>query len=595
MEMNQQHTSEIRKGIIRLLMFSLYSDEKTIYREYVQNALDSINQAVQDRVLNQSKDGIVNIHIESDKISIRDNGTGITIEDAPRILLDVSSSSKNGVDQAGLFGIGRLVGGGYCHKLEFRTTAKGQSEGTIVTFNIDEIEKMVVEDKEDYLASYVLTKCTIVERFPVEESEHFFEVTLKKIKTEMAPTLTNSQEIIDYLCAVAPVEYKPQFSNVLIYKSTENNQEFKSLHEGLEKVQVFVGKTRIQKKYGLRIEGTKDEINNLEYFKIENEDYGMLGWGWFALTKYTIQIPKEDKLACIRLRIHNIQIGDYNQLSGSNYWKEERGNSYFYGEFFVTHPNIKPNGARDGLSPTPEAKALVPLLHQYFENLKTLYTRANEAKKSIDKIVEGAEKFKKTKNIDDYNANDLVDNKGIGKFDKLVKGATFAPIKRMLQLYQPSFEEAKHKVEAIKNELLSNTKVQETETDEHPHDKEDNFTKPKVVKDTNTIIGQIPEIKQDGNSEQKNSYVINSAATTNSHPDISDIDVLSKIKDVATVTPAFTQQDIISPLYNVLDADEIWTIRRIFRVLNTYCPKNDHDQKLITEMERLIVKEFQNA
>ena len=46
MENNLNYSSEVRKKILSMLMFQLYSDERTIYREYVQNALDSINKAI---------------------------------------------------------------------------------------------------------------------------------------------------------------------------------------------------------------------------------------------------------------------------------------------------------------------------------------------------------------------------------------------------------------------------------------------------------------------------------------------------------------------------------------------------------------------
>ena len=97
----------------------------------------------------------------------------------------------------------------------------------------------------------------------MSEDEHFFEVTLNGVKSDSAPALLNREEVIEYLNMVAPVGYKPHFNNVLIYKSTVDNPEFKALHEGLEKVQLFVGKTPIQKQYELSIKGTKDEINGL--------------------------------------------------------------------------------------------------------------------------------------------------------------------------------------------------------------------------------------------------------------------------------------------------------------------------------------------
>jgi molecular chaperone HtpG len=598
MENNLTYSSEVKKGLIGLLMFTLYSDEKTIYREYVQNALDSINIAVNKRILAQAKDGIVNIDIDVRKkvITIKDNGTGINAENAISTLLDISSSTKDGISQAGQFGIGRLVGGGYCHELIFRTTAKGESVGTQIMFDVDKIWKMVKEDPTEYLATYVIDECTTKERFEAKEDEHYFEVILNGVKDDSAPALLNKEEVIKYLNSVAPVGYKSYFNNVLIYKSTIDNPEFKKLHEGLEKIQLFVGKTPILKQYELSIKGTKDDINNLEYFKIEDDKFGILGWGWFALTKYTIQIPKEDSLACIRLRKHNIQIGDYNQLSGSAYWKEERSNSYFYGEFFVTHPNIVPNAARDGLAPTPETNALNAKLREYFESLKNLYTKANEAKKSIDKIKEGVERWEKTRDLNDYHAKDLVENKGIGKFNKLVKNATFGPTKRMLMLYQPAYEDAKKEADKTKKAL-----AQVSVNPQSPINPQNVVIEPVEEKEeTPTHVPEDSVVPMTiNNPSNDNSQEIVPVVAEPLHPDVTDKKTTTSTEEIIspapTTTPLLGQQDIIAPLQSLLDPSEVWTIRRVFRVLNTYCPQNEHDQKLIAEMEKLIVKEFSNG
>ena len=604
MENNLNYSSEVRKKILSMLMFQLYSDERTIYREYVQNALDSINKAIDTRVLDQAKDGMVNIDIDVKHkvIKIKDNGAGIESANAVRTLLDISPSNKDGVSQAGMYGIGRLVGGGYCHELIFRTSARGEAIGTQITFDVDKIWQMVEKDEEDYLATYVINECTTRESIPAEESDHYFEVELKGVKDDAAPSLLDAETIINYLREVAPVEYKSEFKNTLMYKSTADNPEFKELHEGLEKVQVLVGETRIQKQYGLSIRGTKDNINNLEYFKIEDRKYGLLGWGWYALTKYTIQIPKDDKLAGIRLRAHNIQIGDANLLSGTNYWKEDRSNSYFYGEFFVTHPHIRPNGARDGLVPTPESRSLENGLRTYFENLKTLYTKANEAKKSIDKIYDGIKRIDDHGGAIDYNAKDLINNRGIGKFEKLMKTSFgFEAIKRMLLLYQPQFLEAKAKGEeklrpttptpqkhvSIKKENPTTASVgipmdnaeatttpvvssTLTETDIDFPSAIDNTTKP-----SQTIANPLEPVSvQEPATYQHDALISGQCIVT------------------PTSTPLLGQQDIISPLNNVLDPSEIWLLRRVFKVLNSFCPDNEHDQNLIAEMERLIVKEF---
>ena len=56
--MEQKVNSHIGKKLLDMLMFSMYPDAKIIYREYVQNAFDSINSAVEQKILNKTKDGI---------------------------------------------------------------------------------------------------------------------------------------------------------------------------------------------------------------------------------------------------------------------------------------------------------------------------------------------------------------------------------------------------------------------------------------------------------------------------------------------------------------------------------------------------------
>ena len=594
MENSLTYSAEVKKGLIALLMFDIYSAPKTIYREYVQNALDSINNAISKRILAQAKDGVVKITIDAPNkiITIKDNGTGINEENAVRTLLDISASTKDGVNQAGQFGIGRLVGGGHCHELIFRTTAKDESRGTQIKFDVDKIWKMVKEDPTEYLATQVIDGCTKREHFEANRDEHYFEVILNGVKDDSASDLLNKEKVIEYLQAVAPVGYKSQFKNNLIYGSTVNHPEFRKLHEGLEKIQLFVDKTPIEKQYGLSINGTGDAVNNLEYFKIEDDKFGELGWGWFALTKYSKQIPSDDTLACIRLRKHNIQIGNHTQLSGTEYWKEERSNSYFYGEFFVTHPNIGPNAARDGLVKTDETKALYEKLKEYFNMLKNLYTKANEAKSSINNIKKGIERWKNKKYLD-YKAKDLIENKGIATFERLVNNARFAPIQGMLELYRPDYEKARKDVEETKKQLSPVESSQPPipsppnpdggatgttkEKDASPADKVDDLT---------------------GNSPDLSTLNPDGGATgTTKEKDASPAGKVDGPTEIppSSPKPPFGQQDIISPLQALLEPSEVWTIRRIFHVLTTYCPQNEHDQKLIEEMKRLIVKEFSNG
>ncbi len=606
MENKKIHTPEVKKGLITLLMFQIYSEQRTIYREYIQNALDSINKAVEDHILIANKDGKVEINIDTHlkTVTIQDNGTGIKSKNAIKTLLDISSSTKDGVSQAGQFGIGRLVGGGYCHKLIFKTSARGEDVGTKVIFDVDKIWKLVKEDKTDYLATYVISECSTIEQFECKTEEHFFEVILEGIKDEYAPTLLDQKKVIDYLTEIAPVEYTSQFNNALIFSSLNIQPEYKDLFEKLEKVQIFVNSKRIQKQYGLTIKGTKDEINNLEFFKIEDVKYGLLAWGWFALTKFTIQIPKTDNLAFIRLRKHNIQIGSFNQLSGSSYWKEERSNSYFYGEVFVCHPNIMPNAARDGLAPSPETFAFNKLLKEYFENLKSLYTKANAAKKCVDKINDGYERIKKY-GVNDYNSKDLVNNKGIAAFSKLKKNAAFGPTQRMLSLYQSAIDEAKIRVDKIISEIDSKKQDKSSSASNNKSHAEQHSTSDDIKpfnnrsnNDADTIASENnveQYLDENSNSNEVKNKEINNSTQANlpfSGGDFNPIQIKSQLSP--TTTPLLSRPDILGRLEGKLEQNEIFLVRRIFRVLDTYCPDDKSAQTLIKNLEERIIKELCN-
>lgn len=582
MENNLTYSSEVRKGLIGLLMFTLYSDEKTIYREYVQNALDSINKAVAEGILSQAKDGVVNITIDdkAKRILIRDNGTGIEAENAVRVLLDISASSKDGIHQAGQFGIGRLVGGGYCHELRFRTSAKGEDVGTEIVFDVDRIWQMVKEDEEDYLATQVIDTCTRRMNFEESRDEHYFEVVLNDVKDDAATELLNTDKVAAYLNAVAPVGYKPEFNNALVYKSGKMYPEFEPLHRNLEKVQLFVGQTRIQKQYGLTVKGTKDKIDHLEYFKLEDEQFGMLGWGWFAMTMFTIQIPQSDELVGIRLRKHNIQIGDATQLSNTNYWKESRGNSYFYGEVFVTHPDIHPNGARDGLAPGPATTAFQNRLKEQFERLRELYTKANVAKKCIDKIKEGIKRIETT-GKEDYKSRDLIDNNGTDKFKSLVAKASSPFMSKMLELYQPGFDEAAKKAKEVKKSVSAIKPSVEP-----------------VSAVTPTVVSEDPvETKpQPSPTPDTPPYTIETTEPSDPTPAPNIPETVPPLVE-QPVTPAdlFGRKDKLAALEHRVDKSEIWVLRRVFKVMNKFCPPNEHDKQLIEEMQKMIVKEFEDG
>lgn len=393
------HKSRIGKGLINMLMFQMYGDCKLIYREYIQNARDAINDAVKLGLLEDITQGGISIYINAPRreITISDNGTGISIERVEEVLLDIADSDKDGETSAGQFGIGRLVGGYFCKKLSFKTSYKGEPYGSEIVFNIDRIKEILDDDTNKCDATDVIDIATTKDLFSEEEDAHYFTVTLSEVDNDY-PDLLNEKVIMEYLQEVAPVDYSTAFYNQLI--ATSIPDEFVDLQDKVGHFQISVNNKTLWKRYGLKIEGTGDRINGLEYFKLKDDAFGLLAWGWYAITDYTKAIPVSDNNSRFRLRKHNIQVGDADMLTPLFPKNESRGNKYFYGEIHIENQKIKLNSARDGLAPTPQSEALKAHLRDFFDQLVKLYHLANTMKKATERVVEAIEKVNSPEHTD---------------------------------------------------------------------------------------------------------------------------------------------------------------------------------------------------
>lgn len=464
------------KNLVGMLMFDIYADAKTIFREYVQNSYDSINKAVEQGLLRR-QDAMIEIGIDGRErlITIRDNGTGICAAEAAQTLLSVAGSKKNGNDQAGQFGIGRLVGGGFCKRLQFQTSAKGEGVKTVVKIDTAKAWQLVKEDPADRLATEVFDNCTNCTEEPEKEDYHYFEVTLIDVLAEKDPDLLDCQKVTDFLREVAPVEFDGPFLNGPLYKGARASAELGEKLDGLKTVQLFVNNNMVKKPYGTRIDGSpkkgdeRDEILHVEYFKIDDQVYGELGWGWYALTKFSTQIADTDLKRCIRLRKHNIQIGDRDALS--HLWSQARGNNYFYGEFFATHKELTPNVERNGLVLNPTTNRLYILLREQFKEMWRLVDKASNTKNRIKDV-------RKIVNADAPNCEE--DRQRIARclkeFERLGNNPSDAPLQHLQEAYRAEYEDAMRPYAPLLAELANTATPPPLANEEEEDDEEEGET-----------------------------------------------------------------------------------------------------------------------
>lgn len=539
--MKQEVNSFIGKKLLDMLMFSMYPDAKIIYREYVQNAFDSIRKAVKEKVLNKVKDGIVTIKIDPStrNVTIKDNGVGLSEDHALTVLTSIADSQKDGIEQAGVYGIGRLVGAGYCEKLEFRTSAKGENTASAITFDVIKTRKILDNENDHRSATEVMNDIVSWDLLDEEADAHYFEVTLYRVKTDY-PILLSEEDIIEYLKEVAPIDYELPFKNNIMFTSIEEGSNFEDLQNSLGFVRISVNNhLDIRKRYGSKVVGTGDDIVGLQYFSLEDEVYGRLAWGWFAITKFSKAIPSSDSNKCIRLRKLNIQIGEANYLN--DFFDEARGNNYFYGEIHAIHENLRPNTSRAGLTPTVEANVFFKKLKEYFKGLKDLYNLASKAKIAARDVAAASAKLSQEGLSEKERKEAQADyTLGVKKFESATKSS-------------------------VANKTTSHGEAAS-----------------KVLQQYQTDI----EVATTSNPLPKPTYPKTSSPTAST-----SLSSLNPVKPSSDLPQSVESKDILAPLVSKLPKEQIWIIRKIFKSLSDNCPKGQ--LPLIDDLKKLVIKDLE--
>lgn len=103
-------------SIVEIITESLYDKPIVVFREYVQNAADSLREAECNC---PAQTLAIRIWKTDDTLFFLDNGTGITANEFANRMGTIANSAKSRSKNIGYKGIGRLSGLSYCNKLQF--------------------------------------------------------------------------------------------------------------------------------------------------------------------------------------------------------------------------------------------------------------------------------------------------------------------------------------------------------------------------------------------------------------------------------------------------------------------------------------------
>lgn len=361
------------KKLLKICMGDIYPDPMVVYREYVQNSCDSLQEAEKRGFFDHGVKKTVSINIHSDSITIHDRGIGVGKEDVITSLIDLSFSQKNG-QNIGRYGIGRLTGAKYCDKLVFETSANGEAIKSTVTFDAKRAWE-IIESEADLECTEVVNMVTELKQEEENPEMHYFRVTMSNVHERH---LLNAEEAKQYLSETVPVDFTPQFKDYLLTPAFEEYAEFKSLYGQVPCCNVMVNGEPIKKQYGQAITNSNNQeerVGKLRFFKLENDGI-LLAWGWYAMTVTAKQFTNNVPFRKIRLRQLNMAVGDLTYFD--NLYKKDADALYFMGEIHVVHPRIEPTTGREGLVDNEYKMLFEHKVKELFERLNKEYNELSK-------------------------------------------------------------------------------------------------------------------------------------------------------------------------------------------------------------------------
>lgn len=510
------------KNVLYSLTTGMYADSFFLFREYVQNAADAIDEAVREGIIKEEKDASIQITINPNDrmIVIEDNGIGICKDEAIAKLINIGDSKKDPKISKGRFGIGRMGGLGYCQSLRFETSAKGEDCKTIVEWNSKALMDILGDIENDSDAIAVIDLITNCYTEKCEKEKHYFSVTLIGVY-ESHSELLDENKVRTYLSQVAPVpfdcslfrfsgtiynfikghgihcpEYNLYLNNDPVYKCYKDS--FKNITQNPERER-YTNTT------------AKDiEVREIEIKTIEDSSKKVCAWWWCALTDFEGVLGKYCPQRGIRLRQWNIQIGEPNCLN--RFWPEERGNNYYVGEVHVLDTNLVPNARRDYFQEDANCRSFEETLRPIFEDFTRVYritSEKNAAFRKVENAKKASEEFEEREKNNEFidkeeylkekekvvEANNKA-NRAVKELNK--KCEKFATDSSSESTKQGDDSLSKRCVQSIReklNDLNENTERNQTELSPPPKKKGDLSDKPKTEKWLTTKISDEEQLE----------------------------------------------------------------------------------------------------
>ncbi len=452
-------------NILETLTTGMYRDPLVIYREYIQNACDAIDDAVANKLFKQS-DARLDIWIEENSVFIEDNAIGIPATEFKQTLYSIGESQKTAGLNRGFRGIGHWCGFAHCSTLVFIAKAAGEAIESVMECDANKMRSMMLDHRlkrAQYSIDEVLSSTTKFSTNNISDiNSHYFKVKMLDV-VDAKEELCDLQKVKDYLSFTIPVGYATEFRFRKKIHDYAN-----AISMPIQEYNVKINGEAVLKKYqpSFATHGKGDDtITDVQFKEFKDETGNLIAWMWFGVSSFKAQMVPTNKMRGIRLRSHNIQIGAEDALQKLFNESNGRGLYYYIGEIFAISNELLPDSQRDYFEPGEARTQFERSLSDFFnDELKSIYYAGSKVNSAFDKI-EKAEQI----------ANDIPDLSSASReqLDKLHKAQDDAKkaqieLEKLREKNESKLSGNPGTVAAVVNEIFKKNEEKRASRPAHP-------------------------------------------------------------------------------------------------------------------------------
>lgn len=364
---------DIGAPLLDSLAGGLYS-KLAVFREYVQNAVDSY--ADFEQMTGRTPQNTVQVWVDSDNaaLHIKDDGIGMDWEDIKTAkAIAVSPKLIRFNEFVGFRGLGIWSGLSACEQLVLTTTKVGVSSAYRLIIDC----KGIVEHYQDPIPIDELLRDRLeIDEKPWDTEDHFTQVKLVNIHADRFRELLDVEALTRYAEQNLSVPFDPDWKSMALSDDAPANRSYTEMVEDMLQDVPWAGN------YVLTINGVQvyrrfqpvSEIKPPERHVIVDDLGRQVAIAWLCETnrrspKIALKVsPEKGWVRNFAVRVKNFTIGERGLYANQDVM--DPGNlDWFVGEVYITDNSIKPDTPRTDFQPGPRHDAVIMALRKFYTSV----------------------------------------------------------------------------------------------------------------------------------------------------------------------------------------------------------------------------------